>query len=278
MIQQDTIQSLNDSTQALTTDSLLRSDSLINADTLSGVDVTMLFDTLKSVVKAQRGFVGIPHPSLPQTEGWVFGVLLLLFFLLVFTISRSSGLISENIKNFFQIKERSSLFSNRTINDFRFGFFLLLFSSGVFSLYAYLIFHRPSTPFSVHGFGLFLLVTLLFIAFKSILIDLVGYVFLDRNTLKMAKNSYFNILSFLGIALFPLLILYIYIPYSWSGFTEIISLVICVIACILVIIKLFQTFSHKTVASFYILLYLCTLEFLPLIALYQVYQLLIQSV
>jgi len=275
MIQQDTIQTLSDSTQVLTTDSLLRSDSLINADTLQGVDVTMLYDTLQTVIKSQRGFVGIPHPSLPQNESWVFGVLLLLFFLLVFALSRSSGLISENIKNFFQTKERSSLFSNTTIKDFRFGFFLTLFSSGVFSLYAYLFFHQASSEFSVEVYGLFLLVTLAFVAFKSLLIDLMGFVFLDRSTLKMAKNSYLNILSFLGIALFPLLLLFIYLPYSWSGFTEIASLFICIIACILVIIKLFQIFLHKTVASIYILLYLCTLEFLPLIALYQVYQLLV---
>jgi len=275
MIQQDTIQALSDSAQVLTTDSLLRPDSLVNADTLPKVDVTLLYDTLQTVVHSHRGFIGIPHPSLPQTEGWVFGSLLILFFLLVFALSRSSGLISENIKTFFQTKERSSFFSNTTVKDFRFGFFLSLFSSGVISLYAYLLFHEASTEFSVEVYGLFLLVTLAYVAFKSLLIDLVGFVFLDRNTLKMAKDSYFNILSFLGIALFPLLILFIYLPYSWSGFTEIASLVICIIACILVIIKLFQIFLHKTVASFYILLYLCTLEFLPLIALYQVYQLLV---
>jgi hypothetical protein len=102
--------------------------------------------------------------------------------------------------------------------------------------------------------------------------DVLGYVFLDQATSKMAKESYFNVFSFLGLLLFPLMIIQIYIPYNFNGVIEIISLITCVIAYILIAFKLFQIFFHKIIASFYILLYLCTLEFLPLFALYQVYK------
>jgi len=143
------------------------------------------------------------------------------------------------------------------------------------SLYMYLIIFTADNSFSLKEYGYFLVVTGLFFGIKSLLIDLIGFVFLPHSTLKIAKESYYNIVSILGIILFPLLILQIYIPYNLYRIPEISSLIIGIAACIAVIIKLFQIFFHKTVASFYILLYLCTLEILPLFFLYRVYKLII---
>lgn len=269
MIQPDSLKLLSDSTKVLPSDSMLKLDSLM------GIDSTKLIDTVKAIIQAPRGHIGIPHPSLPQTDGWIFGTLLILFFLLVFSISQSSGIISETIKTFFQSKDRSSLFGKSTISNFRFRFFLIEFSIGVISLNAYLYFQTSLNEFSIVKYGYFLLVTSLFFGVKSILFDLLGYVFFDRKKLKLAKESYFNIVFLLGITLFPVLIFQIYIPYNFSSIIEVITLLVFGIAYIFVIIKLFQIFFSKIVASFYILLYLCTLEFLPLLALYRVYELIL---
>jgi len=239
------------------------------------IDSTTLLDTIKSVVHLPRGFEGILHPTIPQTEIWVFITLLLMFFLLVFSVSRSKGMILEIVQTFFQVKERSSLFSKTTINDFRFRFFLILFAIAVFSLYAFLALNGLTVEASITKYGYLLLITALFFGAKSLIIDLLGFVFLDTTSLKMAKETYFNILSVLGIALFPLLILYIYTAGSLNYLTEIISLIICIIGFILIVIKLFQIFFNKIAASFYILLYLCTLEFVPFYFLYKVYQLIV---
>lgn len=281
MIQQDTIQLLNDSANVLSPDSLARLDSLIRidsiatVDSLARVDSLHMADSIRNVIRLTRGFLGTPHPSLPQTENWVFIVLIALFFLLVFSVSRSGSLISETTKNFFQVKERSSIFNKATVNDFQIRLFIIIFAIGVISLCCYYLLHKPGTEFSILKFGIVLAITFAFFGLKSLLIDLLGYIFFDPASIKMAKDSYFNILSLLGLVLFPLLIIHIYIPYNIHNITEIIGLIICVLSYILIIFKLFQIFFHKIVASFYILLYLCTLEFLPLIALYQVYQLIV---
>jgi hypothetical protein len=120
-----------------------------------------------------------------------------------------------------------------------------------------------------------LILTGLFFGIKSVLFNVIGYVFLTPSSQKLARESYSNIVSVLGVSLFPFLILQIYIPSYLYNAIEIISLIICMAACILVIIKLFQIFFHKIVASFYILLYLCTLEILPSIILYRVYKLIV---
>lgn len=281
MIQQDTIHAITDSARVLSPDSLARLDSLARvdslatADSLAWVDSLHIVDSIRNVIRLTRGFVGTQHPSLPQTEDWVFIVLACLFFLFAFSVSRSGSLISETAKNFFQVKERSSIFNKATVNDFQIRLFLIIFAIGVISLSCYHFFQKPGTDFSILKFGIILAVTFTFFGLKSLLFDLLGYIFFDPSSTKMAKDSYFNIISLLGMVLFPLLIIQIYCPYNTQYIIATISLIICILSYILIIFKLFQIFFHKIIASFYILLYLCTLEFLPLIALYQVYQLII---
>ena len=273
MIQQDTIQVLNDSAKAIP-DTIAKIHSFIRVDSLERVDsIKAIADSLKAIAQIPTGHVGIPHPSFPQTESWVFIILLILFFLLVYAVYNSGGMIGETLKTFFQVKERSSIFSKATVNNIRVRLLLIIFSIGVLSLYVYLIIFKSATPFSIKTYCYFFVLTAFFFGLKSLIFDLIGYVFLPPLSIKMAKESYFNILTILGTALFPILIFLIYIPYNLYQIAESVSLFICIGACILVIIKLFQIFFHKIVASFYILLYLCTLEILPLIVLYRVYKL-----
>ena len=284
MLQPDTIRTLHDSIKvlpkvfpkaipdSLATDSLARVDSLATADSLH------LVDSLRRIALIPRGFIGIPHPSLPQTESWVFVLLFILFFLLVYAILQSSGFIIDTVKTFFQVKERSSIFSKATVNDSRSRFFLIVFSISVLSMYAYCVVHGQNTGFMFKEYACFWVITAIFFALKNLIFDVMGYVFLAPVSKKMTKDSYFNVLSILGIVMYPLLILQIYIPNNYTNIVEITGLVVCVIACILVIIKLFQIFFRKIVASFYILLYLCTLEFLPLFLLYQVFRFVLRSV
>ena len=266
MVQPENIKFVGDSSNVLQ-DSLAKLDSVAVSDSLRAVD------SLKTIIKLPQGFVGIPHPSLPQTENWVFAILLVLFFLLVYSVRQSIGLISDNIKTFFQVKIRSSIFSKATVNDTSFRFFLVIFSIGVLSFYACLLNHNSSKSLSIKEYGLFLFATSLFFGIKHLIFDLIGYIFLNQVSLKMAKEAYFNVISFLGVVLFPMLFLHIYAPHQISGVSDIISFIICILSIILIIIKLFQIFFQKILASFYILLYLCTLEFLPLIILFKVYEL-----
>ena len=268
MVQPDTLKFLTDSSRVLT-DSLAKSDSVSIADSIH------LADSIRAIALIPHGFVGVKHPSLPQTESWVFIILVLLFFLFVYSISQSIGLISDTFKTFFHVKERSSIFSKATVNDTRFRFFLIIFAIGSASFYVYLLLHNPELPFSIKQFSLFLLTTSLFFIIKSLLFDLIGYVFLNTSNLKMAKEAYFNVVSFWGVCLFPILILQIYIPDNFIGITQFLSLIVSISAGLLIIIKLFQIFFQKILASFYILLYLCTLEILPLIILFKVFKLIV---
>ena len=264
---------ISDTIQSAPTESHQAIPHIFLTTKTDSIDSTTVHDTIRAVIQIPRGHDGILHPALPQTENWVFVTILVLFLLLVFSISRSRGMLNEIIRNFFQVKERTSIFSKATINDFRFRFFLVLFSIVVLSLYAYLGLNGFKNLISFTGFSYFLIVFLIYFGIKLLLINLIGIVFFDKTNLKMAKDSYFDVLSFLGITIFPLLILNIYGPGFLSHLTVIFSIMACIIALVLIIIKLFQIFFNKIATSFYILLYLCTLEIVPLLIMYKVYKL-----
>ena len=261
----------------IATDSVsLLSDSLQQADSIAKVDSVALIDTVK--VQVLHGFEGIAHPSLPSSESWVFGAFLILFLVLVVSMLRGADWLTESIRTFFQVKERSSIFSKATTNGYQSRFLLTCFSIGVFSLYAYYLFYTPAIGFHISGYWLFCVAIGLFLLFKCMMFQLIGYVFLDHTALKLARESYFNVLCYLSMALFPLLIFQIYFPDNLNESTGVLSLIVCVVAAILIIIKLFQIFFRKIVTTFYILLYLCTLEILPLIIMFQVFRIIVLGV
>ena len=274
----DSIHILSDS--ALFADSLLRADSLQRADSIMRVDSIMRADSIAladslRLAKLTRGFEGIPHPSFPESESWVFGTILFLFLMMVVSFLRSSGWFYESVRIFFQVKDRSSIFSKTTINDFQSRFILILFSVGVLSLYGYILLIPSGKPFEITQYALVLGVTLLFYIFKFLSIEVLGYVFLEKQSLKIARESYFNLLIYLGIVLFPLLIFQIYFPLWLNDYTVYISLVVCVLLFVFLIFKLFQIFFQKAVTSFYLLLYLCTLEILPVFLIYSIIRMII---
>ncbi len=263
MIQQDT-------TSALLTDSL-RSDSLQAVDSLAARDSVHHLDTIVQIV--EKRFDGILHPSFPQSEAWVFIFLMVLFGMLIFSVSRSYGWLRESVRTFFQVKDRSSIFSTATVNDFQSRTILVAFSAGVISMYAFIYFRSPDSAFAILSWFKFLLATIIYLVFKYLAIQVIGFVFLDKSELKLASTTYFNIVSYLSILLYPLLIFQVYTTPAVQHITISLTFIVLILAAILVIIKLFQIFLHKIVASFYILLYLCTLEILPLILLFSVYKL-----
>ena len=308
MIQQDSIQSISDTLKTLSTSLpakhhvVLNVDTAAIADTLKAVvqkpvngfkipylhlqkpdtstfDVLHMFESFKpTVTKFASGFEGILHPLLPQSANWVFCILATLLLLLIISFSNASAFILEDIKSYFQGSERPNLYRKTTLSDFRAQFLLIIFSMGVISLFAQLHIYETSTDFNLIDYGYLFGITVIFFGIKYIVMQLIGFVFLNPKVLSLAKFSYFNIISLLGVFLFRLLALRIYAPINLHYSVDVMSIIACVIAYILITIKLFQLFLHKTVASFYILLYLCTLEFLPLFLLLKAYQLIIYYV
>jgi hypothetical protein len=222
---------------------------------------------------APTGFVGEALASSAQSEAWVFVALLLMAFLPIFVISSSPAWLSESFKMIFKEKKRASIFSDTSTSDPVFRSILFVFFSVAVGLYAFCYFHNANTDFAVSKGIVFCGVTLVFFLVKTLLIRFLTYVFFDSTIIRQATEQYVNILSVCGLVVYPLLVLQIYVVVPIHNYLNVITALVLILSILFVVIKIFRIFFTKIIDLLYILLYLCTLELIPIFGLIHIYQL-----
>ena len=104
-----------------------------------------------------------------------------------------------------------------------------------------------------------------YLGLKWVLIRFIGYVFGLREVARAFLTDYFVIVALLGLLLLPLVFGMIYMPaisdFVWYG----VLLIMGLLVFITLFIKLLQIFYTRFSSLFYIFLYLCTSEILPLL-------------
>jgi hypothetical protein len=266
----DTISNFADTLQVLP-DSLTRfNDSIQASENIAAPDTV--------VAEVLRGFEGIARATHPSSENWVFLIVLLQFVLLSFVFARSYGWLIGSVVSFFKVKERESLFSKTTIIDVQSRIILLLFALSVYSFLVLLLLMSNLNEFNIEAYGKIFAVSLLFLLFKYVISIIVGFVFTQPVDMKNARKGYADAFNLLAVTLYPFLLIRLYADIADFQYLRYFALVFVVLAILLFIIKLFQIFYQKIVTSFYILLYLCTLEIIPFVVLFQVYKLVISNV
>lgn len=268
---------LNDSISN-TTDSLQTlPDSLLSmTDTLQSAESILITDTV--VVEVLRGFEGVARATHPSSENWVFVVVLVQFILLCFVFARSYGWIIGSVVSFFKVKERESLFSKTTIIDVQSRFILLLFAISVYSFFVLFLLMPNFSSFNIEVYWKFFAISLIYLILKYLISIIVGYVFTQPVDMKNARKGYVDAFNLLAVVMYPLLLIRLYAEIIDYQYLSYFALVFVALAILLFIIKLFQIFYQKIATSFYILLYLCTLEIIPFVVLFQVYKLVISNV
>ena len=266
----DTITNIADTLQVLP-------DSLSNA-----TDSIMLVDTIAApdpiVAQVLRGFEGIARATHPSSENWVFLIVFTQFILLCLVFARSYGWVIGSVVSFFKVKERESLFSKTTIIDVQSRFVLLLFAVSVYSFLILFLLLPPNALFAIEFYWRIFALTWAFLLFKFIISIIIGYVFTQAVDMKNARKGFVDAFNLLAVVLFPFLLIRLYAYINDYNLLRYFALIFIVSAYLLFIIKLFQIFYQKIVTSFYILLYLCTLEIIPLVVLFQLYKLVISNV
>lgn len=266
-----------DSSHILPSDVFFRENNIL-VDSLSAANDSTVFaaDSITSLINSS-GFTGILNVSLPQNESWVVLFLLCVFFLTALIFGKYGNLIFENFDAFFQIKRRQSIFNISTQGEEHYRYLLLFLSFSMLSFYMYLQLWDGNSPFSFKIYLILLGLTLFYVLIKAILTRLIAYVFLSFESFNAAKFSYNWIIIYLASILFFAALIQIFSDFS-QKIVFLAGISICAIASIIYIIKLFQNFYTKKIVSFYIMLYLCTLEILPLLFLLKGCNTIIQSV
>ena len=197
------------------------------------------------------------------SEPWVAWTMLLLLLLLLIANYFQKGLVIGSFRSLTAAKERESLFSDVTRNTAG-DICMFIYEVSIVGLCIYTMLFRGA-DFSFPGFLIAVGLVCTLSAVKYLLIRLTCYVFLDKNALPAMMLHYSNLYIVVTTLLYPVLLLALFAPFMTYFATLILLSIIAFMALAIWFLKAFRLFFTNFLASFYIFLYLCTLEIAPLI-------------
>ncbi len=190
-------------------------------------------------------------------------------FLYIFVSRRR--LMWQTLKDYFFLKVRNfNVGTSSSMTMFTFSS-LWLFVTSAGTLVYYLI-----SLYSMQegAFGTVLLPLLcyggavLLVVFRHLTINYLGYVFANGGSaVELYRKVFFTALFGMGVLLFPVSLLTVYGPHSLYEVNVIAGVTVLILYGILLIVQTSKMFLHSLTSLLIIVLYLCTLEFLPLLVL-----------
>lgn len=119
------------------------------------------------------------------------------------------------------------------------------------------------SPFN--QFMLVLNIVMIYTLLRVLLLRLTGFLFLKRNLFLEYIHSTFVVNKGTGLLLLPVVVAGHYFPHTLVSAVMLLGLSFLAIAFIWKTIRGYQIIRRKDIAIFYLILYLCTLEILPLL-------------
>lgn len=199
--------------------------------------------------------------STPLSETWPSWMMLLLLLVMAAAISHQPGMLQTAFRGLITRMERTysdasaDLMSQMLTATYRIGIlamtlYVLFFGTGHFSVLIYLM-----------VIGCIVVYELL----RSTMTWLVGYTFFSLRGLEEPRTFYRNLCLITSVVLFPVTLVMMNIGTGLWAY--ILLAVIGITFIVLLTIRLFRVFMSTPISIIYILLYVVTVEFLPLAAL-----------
>lgn len=209
----------------------------------------------------------ILHTPIYQ-QTWVVLLMLALFVFFVLAYIRSHNWLISLYENFSKMRAFNQSAIKRTAEEQQSRLLMTIFSIATISLYIS-IYASENTDIDFLMFVKLFVLFLCFLLIKERIARFIGFVFFRKDVVALAIEQYFNLLFLFATILYPLLILGCFgLENTHSVVLDTIAVIFLILSILSFIILLFQFFYRNILDSLHILLYLCTLEFLPYFGLY----------
>ncbi len=221
-----------------------------------------------------KGLPGKPVAYCFREDNGITAALLLSFFLMVPVITRSWQYLADYCKDFFQVKERENLFTDRTDSQLSLRFLPVMqvaLLAGIFVIvYAYE--NMPQTlaeisPTVVLCGGT--LAAAVFCLGKIILYQLVNNIFFDERRTALWADTYLLSLLLLGILWLPVALIVVFFNADFYLFSLLLLATLFVVK-ILLLYRCSRIFFSYFLGYLHLILYFCTLEILPLLMVWRI--------
>ena len=226
---------------------------------------TILFSEKNQDLKIIDIFKPI-KPS-PYPADFFLGVIFFVFLIILFVKTLFNRYYTGYFQTAFNYQLSFKLLRDKNVFQSRFNLILNLIYLVVISIFIYQIlfyFNKMDIP-DKRLFFYIITVFLTITVSRYIVLTLVGEIF---NAQKLYKEYIFHLFMYnkiLGLVLTPIVFIIQYIPDNFRTFFVAVGLLLITVS---VFIKLFRGFTiivKKDVLLFYVILYLCTLEILPIL-------------
>lgn len=223
------------------------------------------------VSRQYTGYAGQQKVEQIQDNVWYTPLMLCLFFLYGIVYALRSKAVKADIKRFFKMG-RTSHFNQVEIGSEKSQFRAALLGAGLvcigqMGLFGYRYFSGNSDGNLFLGLILSTFIICLYALIKIGLFHYLGYVFFNYEEVKLCKQSFRFILCATGLVLYPLLLCLCYSPSGMAGWLIKLGIGVLIAGKILFMYFIFSHFFKDNLSIPYLILYLCTIELLPIIAL-----------
>lgn len=216
---------------------------------------------------------GVPVSYSFRMDEMITIVLLGCFFLSAYVLSRSRHYLFQLGHDFLLHRERISIFAVSTGGDVRHLLLLVGQTCLLAGLYLFVCFATASPALLEHAptwllLCVYAVICLLYVCAKWLSYLSLGWIFLDKGTVERWVEAYSTLLYYLGFALFPSLLVIVYLGLSLE-IMIIIGTVLFLFLKILTFYKWLKLFCSNLYGSLFLILYFCAVEIIPCLILYR---------
>ena len=225
------------------------------------------------VKPVSTGFEGELRPYRLLHDDWVTLFVLLCFVMMVFIQKRIRSYVVSQAREFFlPSKNVSKKAKPNTGAEQLIPWFMMFLLSimGALAVYMYTqsqqhLFLGQTSPYLL--IGIYMVIWILYFMFKILIAGFLNWIFFDKKKNRLWKKSGFFLFSVEALLFFPLIIITIYLnlpPYIplWIAF------LLGSVIKILHLYKTFLIFFPNFYGLLHLIVYFCTLEIVPLMAVF----------
>lgn len=217
-----------------------------------------------------EGIEGTPRPELPGYNSGLMSLLLIAFLFLSMTFRYHTTFLKTFTQDLWSVRKRSNAFEDHTVSETRILATLIMLVCICEGLLLFIMFRPTGLPGGMIGaIGVMIAIAVVYYLWQLVAYTVTGYAFTDQVMAAQWIKGFNASQALLGLALTPPALWVAFHPASmeWVGP---LSILLYVVARIIFICKGFRIFYDNFSSLVYFILYLCTLEIVPLIAIFRV--------
>lgn len=211
-------------------------------------------------------------PYLLNNDDWVTGILLVCFLITSYVLSHGRSQLFQSIRKLFSTHEIGHIFHKKTIVDTYCLLLLNLQTSLLVSILLLKVLFENDTLTSSIATSLlayYSIIILLYLFVKRIVYRFVNWIFFDKLKNGLWIDSYFFIISIVGMLLLPVTLLIIYCDFPYY-ISILLPAILFFLMNLYFIYRCFSIFFNQLHGLCYLFLYFCTFEVLPFLFVWKV--------